>query len=104
MSTAIQSRYTMRQVAIWALGTALLAAALLWSTLHGRPYPVRLVAFLAADEIQATSFADNGAASLFGMDTEPVIEGDVLEKWTRVKADIDRERWLYQPRSPPLDL
>ena len=92
MSTAIQSRYTMRQMAIWALGTALLTAALLLSALLGAPgSPARLVAFLAADEIQAISFADNGTAPLFGMTTEPVIEGDVLEKWKRVKTDIDRE-------------
>src|ERR1700730_15026029 len=86
MSIAIQRRYTVRQVALWALG-----AALLLSVLHGAPgFSDRFAAFLAADEIQAISF-DNGAAPLFGMDTEPVIEGDVLEKWTRVKADVDRE-------------
>jgi hypothetical protein len=91
MSIAIQRRYTVRQVAIWALGAALLTAALLLSVLHGAPgFSDRFAAFLAADEIQAISF-DNGAAPLFGMDTEPVIEGDVLEKWTRVKADVDRE-------------
>jgi predicted transglutaminase-like cysteine proteinase len=65
-----------------------------------------LVSLITADEVETVSFADKGAtpprpapviedhqstAPLFGMDTEPVISGDVLEKWTGVKSAIDRE-------------
>jgi predicted transglutaminase-like cysteine proteinase len=35
--------------------------------------------------------ADKPAALLFDMETEPVADGDVLEKWRGVKADIARE-------------
>ena len=92
MSATIQRWFTIRQVAVGVLIAALLTAAPLpWALQDLSAHPTRFVAFLAADEIQGVSFANGGAAPLFGMNTEPVIEGDVLAKWTRVKADIDRE-------------
>ena len=58
---------------------------------------------VAADEIETISFVDKATPSaaraagnqqatpLFGMDTEPVIAGEVLEKWTHAKAEIKQE-------------
>ncbi len=82
----------------------LLAAALLLLTPHRSAIDAaRLVSLIAADEIETVSFVDRATRSpapaverherapLFGLDTEPVIAGDVLNKWTRAKADIDQE-------------
>jgi predicted transglutaminase-like cysteine proteinase len=49
----------------------------------------------AAIEISVTSAAattmDEGSAQLFGMDTEPVTGGSLLNKWRRVQADITKD-------------
>jgi predicted transglutaminase-like cysteine proteinase len=106
MSTISRSACVSRHTAGWALGTVLLAAALLLAIPH-RPHDASgLLSFVAADEVEAISFVDEGATRsdatpavaghqqtnpLFGMETEPVTSGDVVEKWTRVKAAIDRE-------------
>lgn len=65
-----------------------------------------LVSLAAADEVETISFVDKrtaGASStpvvqthqqttpLFGMDTEPVMTGEVLEKWTHTRAEIKQE-------------
>ena len=86
---------------------ALLAAALLLAIPHRLPQDAsELLSFVAADEVEAISFVDEGdiqsnatpavagrqqTTPLFGMETEPVTSGDVVEKWTRAKAAIDRE-------------
>ena len=48
----------------------------------------------AAIEISVKSVSattkDEGSAQLFGMDTEPVADGALLDKWRRVQADITR--------------
>src|SRR5262249_35818927 len=86
----------------------LLTAALLLLLPHRLPAEAAaLLSLVTADEIEAVSFVDKGTASsrilkpavennrqappLFGMETEPVIAGDVLEKWTHAKAAIDQE-------------
>ena len=65
-----------------------------------------LLSLIAADEVETVSFVDKQTAAanpglkpavqndrqaipLFGMDTEPVVSGDVLEKWARVKTAIN---------------
>jgi predicted transglutaminase-like cysteine proteinase len=49
----------------------------------------------AAIEISMTSVPasrkDEGSARLFGMDTEPVADGPLLDKWRRVQADITKD-------------
>ena len=49
----------------------------------------------AAIEISVKSVSattkDDGSARLFGMDTEPVADGALLDKWRRVQADITKE-------------
>ena len=49
----------------------------------------------AALEISLTSVSaapkDERSAQLFGMDTEPVAEGALLDKWRRVQADITKD-------------
>jgi predicted transglutaminase-like cysteine proteinase len=87
----------------------LLAAALSLTVPHRLPVEaIGLVPLTTADEVKAVSFVDKGEAvagpnlkpavpgdrqaiPLFGMATEPVMSGDVLEKWTRAKAEIDQE-------------
>ena len=48
----------------------------------------------AAIEISVASVSattkDEGLAQLFGMDTEPVADGALLDKWRRVQADTPR--------------
>ena len=49
----------------------------------------------AAIEISVKSVSattkDEGSAQLFGMDTEPVADGALLDKWRRVQADITKD-------------
>ena len=49
----------------------------------------------AAIEISVKSVSattkDDGSAQLFGMDTEPVADGALLDKWRRVQADITKD-------------
>ena len=49
----------------------------------------------AAIEISVKSVSattkDEGSAQLFGMDTEPVADGALLDKWRRVQADIKKD-------------
>jgi predicted transglutaminase-like cysteine proteinase len=106
MSTISQSACMTRHDAGWALGMLLLAAALALLP-HRLPGEASgMLSLITADEVETISFVDNGTASadlkptvqnrqqatlLFGMETEPVIAGDVAEKWTRTKAAIDRE-------------
>jgi len=49
----------------------------------------------AAIEISVASVSattkDEGLAQLFGMDTEPVDDGALLDKWRRVQADITKD-------------
>ena len=65
---------------------------------------VVLICFVAADsntpapaaiEISVKSVSattkDEGSAQLFGMDTEPVADGALLDKWRRVQADITKD-------------
>jgi predicted transglutaminase-like cysteine proteinase len=89
----------------WMLGMGLLAATLSLLAPHRLAVDsASLVSLITAEEVETVSFADEAAAPprptpvlhqpttpLFGMDTEPVMSGAVLEKWTRVKAAIDRE-------------
>ena len=63
------------------------------------------MAFLAANELEAVSFVEDGtnaasvpparndkqAARLFGMETEPVAAGELPEKWRRVEAAMARD-------------
>jgi predicted transglutaminase-like cysteine proteinase len=66
--------------------------------------PVVPICFVAADsdtpapeanEISVKSVSattkDDGSAQLFGMDTEPVADGALLDKWRRVRADITKD-------------
>ena len=45
----------------------------------------------APQQQDAGTKTNEQAAPLFDMETEPVADGDVLEKWRRVKVDIARE-------------
>ena len=70
--------------------------------------PAPLMTFLATDEFEAVSFVEDGAnaatvpseppahndeqaAQLFGMETEPVTAGELLEKWHHVEAAMARD-------------
>jgi predicted transglutaminase-like cysteine proteinase len=104
MSTISRSARMTRHKARWALGVALLAAALWLLVPHRISHDSSGLSYVTADEVEAISFVQAtqsdptpGAAGhretnpLFGMETEPVTSGDVVEKWTRVKAAMDRE-------------
>jgi predicted transglutaminase-like cysteine proteinase len=109
MSTISQSACITRENAGWALGMVLLAAALLLLAPHRLPVGTAgLISHVTADEVEAVSFVGNGSTAaspsptpaveghqpttpLFGMETEPVISGNVVEKWAHTKAEIDRE-------------
>jgi predicted transglutaminase-like cysteine proteinase len=106
MSTISQSAHMHHRTG-WALGIALLAAALSLAAPHRLAVDAAgLLSLVTADEAKAVSIVDKATASpavapiveshqqtvpLFGMDTEPVTAGDVLEKWTHTKAAIDQE-------------
>jgi predicted transglutaminase-like cysteine proteinase len=58
------------------------------------------IGFLAADsdvsvpaaiKVSATTAGDDGSAQLFGMDTEPVADGALSDKWRHVQADITKD-------------
>src|SRR5271155_2112284 len=97
---------------------AILASAWVGVLMAGAVYtlaPPRLaaestppVSFLAANEFEAVSFIEDGAnaatapsesparndeqaAQLFGMKTEPVASGDLLEKWQHVEAAMAQD-------------
>jgi predicted transglutaminase-like cysteine proteinase len=108
MSIAIQSQCTTRHGAgYWApgLGLLLAAAVALFSPPGSLIYPVDPNTPFDSAEIEAVSFILNPAtpepaeptgndeqpAPLFGMDTVPLFDGDVLEKWSRARAEIARE-------------
>jgi predicted transglutaminase-like cysteine proteinase len=109
MSAIIQSTCTTRHTAGWALGMIVLAAALSLAAPRRLPADtLGLVSLVTADEIEAVSFVDKGtpaasqnlkpsvesnqqATPLFGMETEPVIAGQIVEKWTRTKGEIAQE-------------
>jgi predicted transglutaminase-like cysteine proteinase len=94
----------------WTLGLGLLLAAAvpLLSPPGPLAYPTDPAALFDSAEIEAVSFTENGlntetpepaqplgndkqAAPLFGMDTVPLFGGDVLEKWSRARAEIADE-------------
>jgi hypothetical protein len=99
----------------WAtLAPAWVAAFLLAGAVYtSRPpelptNPAPTVAYLAANEFEAVSFIEDGAnaatapsepparndeqaAQLFGMKTEPVASGELLEKWQHVEAAMARD-------------
>jgi hypothetical protein len=86
-------------------------AGLLLAGAFSMLYPLELlstsivpICFVAADsdtpapaaiEISVKSVSatnkDEGSAQLFGMDTEPVANGALLDKWRRVQADITKD-------------
>jgi predicted transglutaminase-like cysteine proteinase len=88
---------------------ALLFAFLSQSALHRRAaYSAELVSLIAADEVgsvwtlgegakavtpesQAAVSNNEQSAPLFGMETEPVIGGEVAEKWAGAMTEIARE-------------
>jgi len=45
---------------------------------------------ISVKSVSATT-KDDGSAQLFGMDTEPVADGALLDKWRRVQADITKD-------------
>jgi predicted transglutaminase-like cysteine proteinase len=54
--------------------------------------PEALIPYLSADYLDESADRANLRPSLlFGAETEPVIEGDIPDKWHRVKADIAGE-------------
>src|SRR3974390_3172817 len=79
MSLATRSCRIAPSSAQMMLACLLLAIGFQWRAPRAVP-----LSFLAADTVER-------AAPLFDMDTEPVIAGAVLDKWHRVKADIDSE-------------
>jgi predicted transglutaminase-like cysteine proteinase len=111
MSTATQNQCTIRYDAkYWALVIGLLLAAALLALLQLQPtvYSAGPPPFFNSGEIEAVSFVGDGsnavtqepvppakniepAATLFGMDTEPVTEGELLQKWSRAKAEMAQE-------------
>jgi predicted transglutaminase-like cysteine proteinase len=86
------------------LAVALLASLQLHPALAAGPSPLFDTAGIAAIAFagQATEAAtrsavatannDGQAADLFGMDTEPVGDGEVLKKWNRARAGIAEDR------------
>jgi len=111
MSSTIQSACTARNGAlVWTLGLGLLLAAVLALPAPLRPPvdPAGSSALFDASDIEAVSFiedhqttvipepeppakAEDQAAPLFGMDTEPVVVEEILRKWSVAKAGIASE-------------
>src|ERR1700759_545760 len=54
-----------------------------WGMLRPASRAAPLISSLAADAA--------GTAPLFGMDTEPVADGDLSAKWRRVAVDLTRD-------------
>jgi predicted transglutaminase-like cysteine proteinase len=112
MSNVTQSLcITRHSPSCWALWLGLLVAAAL-PLLGPQPQPAHFpgaMSFFASNQTEALSFIEDHATSettvmpmpavegveqaapLFGMDTEPLLGGMVSEKWSRVKAEVDRE-------------
>jgi predicted transglutaminase-like cysteine proteinase len=110
MSTAIQSqRLTRHAAGCWALGLALLLAAalslLLLRPIASSPESIPLV---NSSEFEAVSYVevsvnapppesvsrvrnDESAVPLFGLETAPLLGGEVVEKWSRAQAEIADE-------------
>jgi predicted transglutaminase-like cysteine proteinase len=111
MTATMQTRYVANRGAGWALWPSLLLAAVLASFALHRP-PVDLsgsMPFFDSNEVELISFAEDQAntaksapgpaaklngqeAPLFGLETEPLFGGTVVEKWNRAKAEITQER------------
>jgi len=99
MSTVSQSADMPRHRIGWMMGIGLLAAVLSLTAPHRLPADAAgLVPFITADEVETVAFVPHGLAAeshqatpLFGMDAEPVLTGDVLQKWTQTKAQINQE-------------
>jgi len=109
MSTISQSARANRRTPGWAPGVLLLAGTLSLLAPHRLARDASgLLSLITADEVEAVSFVDKGRAApgpsptpaieghqatapLFGLDTEPVMAGNVVEKWSRTRAEIDRE-------------
>jgi predicted transglutaminase-like cysteine proteinase len=107
MSTTIQNRHATRRSASCSalrLGVLLAAAAALLAPARSSSY--RSVPFptFGSGEIEAVSFIedrtntaalepepDEPVTPLFGMETEPLVGGTVLEKWSRTQVEIARE-------------
>jgi predicted transglutaminase-like cysteine proteinase len=111
MSTIQSLCITRRSAICWALGLGLfLAAALpLLAPLRSPADRAGSVPLFDSSQIEAVSFIEDTpseitsepepptpksneqAAPLFGMETEPLVAGMVLEKWSRARAEIARE-------------
>jgi len=91
------------KIVAWA-GLLLAGALYMLDPLELLSTSVVLICFVAADsntpapaaiEISVKSVSattkDEGSAQLFGMDTEPVADGALLDKWRRVQADITKD-------------
>jgi predicted transglutaminase-like cysteine proteinase len=93
---------------MFAMGLLLAAALPLLPLLDSSARPPVPVALFDSSETEAVSFIDDGgnvtsfapaiqakaddqAAPLFGMDTEPLLAGNVLVKWSRARLEIARE-------------
>src|SRR6516225_841019 len=106
MSTVMQDRcLSCPRPRCWAQRYLLLAAGLVLLLSPPTCFAVSTPLSLS-NEIEAISFMEHGAttaslepnpapiesdsqaAALFGMETEPLIVGTVLEKWTRAKSEI----------------
>lgn len=109
MSTAMHRQgTTKRRARYWALVTGLLLAAALLPLLQPRPPAGSTdpMSFFDSGEIKVVSFVGDGAFAqdsepstnsaehapkLFGMDTEPLTQGEVLKKWSSAKLEISSE-------------
>ena len=112
MSNVPQSLCIARHSAsCWALWLGLLVAAALplLGPLPSPSYFPGPTSFFASSQTEALSLIEDNATSetavmpmpavegveqaapLFGMDSEPLVGGTVSEKWSRVKAEVDRE-------------
>jgi predicted transglutaminase-like cysteine proteinase len=110
MTAIIQARYMTNRGAGWALWLGLLlalAAPLL--VLHRQPADLSgLIASDDSNEVELVSFTEDHAnaarseprsasgfnreqAPLFGLETEPLDKGTVVEKWNHAKAEIAQE-------------
>jgi predicted transglutaminase-like cysteine proteinase len=95
----------------WAILASMWVAALLAGAVYALAPPrlaaesVPAMSLLAASEVEAVSFIDDGAtaatapparndeqpAELFGMETQPVAAGELPEKWHRVEAAMAQD-------------
>jgi predicted transglutaminase-like cysteine proteinase len=101
---------TRHSAGCWALWLSVLLAAALPLVVAIRPpaYSLGPIYSSDANAVERISFIEDGtnavtpqpepparndeqATPLFGMDTEPLFGGDILEKWNRAKAEIAQE-------------